>query len=78
LVGHPEKGLHVFFWKCWVPLFEMKQCWATFCPKFQWFSSNFWQWKTWEVRFHPTSYDTLKCVLLSLVWHVICPFMLKL
>jgi len=30
LVRPPNKGLYVFFWKCWVPFFEIKERWATF------------------------------------------------
>ena len=41
LVRPPKKGLHVFFWKCWVQFFEIKQRWATFYPNFQRFCSNF-------------------------------------
>jgi len=29
-----QKGLHVFFWKCWVQFFEIKQRWAPFLPAF--------------------------------------------
>jgi len=29
-----QKGLHVFFYKCWVLLFEIKQRWAPFLPRF--------------------------------------------
>jgi len=30
----PEKGLRLFFRKCWAPFFEVKQRWATFFPDF--------------------------------------------
>jgi len=29
-----ERGLRVFFWKCWVSFFEIKQRWEQFLPKF--------------------------------------------
>jgi len=77
-----KKGLLVFFWKCWATFFEIKR-WLPFLPNFSAilleFSTNQ---NFWGCACTPASYTTWctatwMCVF-SQVWHVICPFMLKL
>jgi len=54
-----KKGLHVFFWKCWEPFFEIKQHWPPFLSNVSaillGFSTNQ---NLWGCACNPASYTT--------------------